>query len=53
MLFIAHGVMSRWAIKDRLANANAFVFAGFVTVMILLLVWLTPAKSAPFIYFQF
>jgi hypothetical protein len=45
--------MSRWAIKDRLANANAFVFAGFVTVMILLLVWLTPAKSAPFIYFQF
>jgi D-alanyl-lipoteichoic acid acyltransferase DltB (MBOAT superfamily) len=53
LLFIAHGVMSRWAIKDRLANANAFVFAGFVTAMILLLVWLTPAKSAPFIYFQF
>lgn len=53
LLFVAHGVMSRWAIKDRLANANAFVFAGFVTSMILLLVWLTPAKSAPFIYFQF
>ncbi len=52
-LGILHYLMARTDLKQRLGAANALVFGGFVSAMLLLLVWFTPAKTVPFIYFQF
>jgi alginate O-acetyltransferase complex protein AlgI len=52
-LVIMHVAMAKWRIKERLSESNLIVLAGFIASMLLLLIWFTPAKSAPFIYFQF
>ena len=50
---VLHIVMSRGRIKDRLAGAGVWTFSIFATVSLLCMIWFTPTKSAPFIYFQF
>jgi D-alanyl-lipoteichoic acid acyltransferase DltB (MBOAT superfamily) len=52
-VMVLHVAMSHWRIKDRLGEGGALVFSLFVVAMILLLVWFTPTKTVPFIYFQF
>jgi alginate O-acetyltransferase complex protein AlgI len=48
-----HFLMSRFDIKNRLSRVGVWPFSVFVAAMILLLIWFTPAKTVPFIYFQF
>jgi alginate O-acetyltransferase complex protein AlgI len=48
-----HFLMSRFDIKNRLSHVSVWPFSVFVAAMILLLIWFTPAKTVPFIYFQF
>jgi alginate O-acetyltransferase complex protein AlgI len=48
-----HFLMSRFDIKNKLSQAGVWPFGFFVASMILLLIWFTPAKTVPFIYFQF
>ena len=52
-LIVMHAAMGHWQVKDRLADASAWLFAAFVSAMILLLIWFTPSRTVPFIYFQF
>jgi alginate O-acetyltransferase complex protein AlgI len=48
-----HFVMGRFDVKNKLSRAGFWTFSAFITLMILLLIWFTPAKTVPFIYFQF
>ncbi len=48
-----HFAMRRLDIKNKLSRAGFWTFSAFITLMILLLIWFTPAKTVPFIYFQF
>ena len=52
-LIAMHFLMSHFDIKQRLSRAGIWPFSFFVAAMILLLIWFTPAKTVPFIYFQF
>jgi len=52
-LIAMHLLMSHFDIKQRLSRAGIWPFSFFVAAMILLLIWFTPAKTVPFIYFQF
>jgi len=52
-LMAMHFLMSHFDIKQRLSLAGIWPFSLFVAAMILLLIWFTPAKTVPFIYFQF
>ncbi len=52
-LLVYQFVARRFAIKDKLANSGAVVFAVLVSTAFLALVTLAPARTAPFIYFQF
>jgi alginate O-acetyltransferase complex protein AlgI len=52
-LLLYQSLARRVALKDKLANANALVFAIVVSAAFLALVVLAPARTAPFIYFQF
>lgn len=53
VLLGTHWLMAKGRVKERLADAGAPVFAAFVTAMIVMLIWFTPVKTVPFIYFQF
>jgi len=46
--FIGHA-----GFKRRIAESEGPLFVGALTASILAMIWLTPAASAPFIYFQF
>jgi D-alanyl-lipoteichoic acid acyltransferase DltB (MBOAT superfamily) len=52
-LLALHFAMARWRVKERLAEAGAGVFGVVAAAMLLALIWFTPAKTVPFIYFQF
>ncbi len=52
-LVFMHYILGKSRLKERLADASAVVFGFFVAVIVLTLIWFTPAKSVPFIYFQF
>jgi D-alanyl-lipoteichoic acid acyltransferase DltB (MBOAT superfamily) len=43
----------RLQVKERLARAGTGAFAAASAAMVLLVIWFTPGKTAPFIYFQF
>ena len=48
-----HFFVARFDIKNKLSQAGIWPFSFFVAAMILLLIWFMPAKTVPFIYFQF
>jgi alginate O-acetyltransferase complex protein AlgI len=48
-----HFFVARFDIKNKLSNAGIWPFSSFIAAMILLLIWFMPAKTVPFIYFQF
>ncbi len=48
-----HFFMAKFDVKNKLSHAGLWPFSGFIVLMILLLIWFTPAKTVPFIYFQF
>ena len=52
-ILATHFLMARFELKQRLSFAGVWPFSMFVALMILLLIWFTPAKTVPFIYFQF
>jgi D-alanyl-lipoteichoic acid acyltransferase DltB (MBOAT superfamily) len=52
-LLAMHWAMSQWKVKERLSDAGAMLFAAYASAMVLLLIWFTPSKTVPFIYFQF
>jgi alginate O-acetyltransferase complex protein AlgI len=53
ILAVGHWAMSLGRVKERLADTGPFVFSVFAAACVLMLIWFAPAKSAPFIYFQF
>jgi alginate O-acetyltransferase complex protein AlgI len=53
VLMGCHYMAAKNQLKEKLASANTLIFSLFVVAMILILVWFTPAKTVPFIYFQF
>lgn len=55
LMFLAalHYCMAQKQVKERLADINVWLFGVFVAAAVLVLIWFTPAKTVPFIYFQF
>jgi D-alanyl-lipoteichoic acid acyltransferase DltB (MBOAT superfamily) len=53
VLLAGHWLMAKYRVKERLTDAGPSIFAGFISLMIVMLIWFTPVKSVPFIYFQF
>lgn len=52
-LLVHHFLMDRFDVKQRLSHAGVWPFSIFAAMMIILLIWFAPAKTVPFIYFQF
>ena len=53
LLGAMHVVMARARVKERLADAGALLFGLYIAVMLVALAWFTPARTVPFLYFQF
>ena len=52
-LFVFHQLSARFDWHGRVATSRGPAFIGMATAVLLALVWLAPARSIPFIYFQF